>query len=162
MGVLHSRATLTPSRLVLIGTVLVVSLATTAVFAQAITGHIAAMHAPSADVVVTDYEVTDDDRLEVTVRFHNPATRKLDLEVARVNAYVDGEQVTDGTTSSLGDAAVRSGETKPITWPLGLREGGPERLRNADPEQVEIRGKLKVKVVDELVYVPVGGMEVAG
>lgn len=152
--------TLSPKALVVVGAFLVVSLATTAAFAQAITGHVAAMHAPSADVTVTGYEVTDD-RLELTVRFHNPAIRDVELSVAQLNVYVDGQQVSDGTTSRLETTTVPSEVTETVTVPVGLREGGPERLRNADSGAIEIRGDLKVYVGDELVYVPVDQTGVA-
>lgn len=161
MRVPYSRAELTPRDVVLIAAFAAVTLATTVVFAQAITGHVAAKHAASADVVITDYEVTDD-RLELTVRFHNPAIRDVDLHVAQVNAYVDGEMVSDGTVSRLDEVTIPSEETRTVTLPIDLREGGAERLRNADPDRIEVRGLLKVLVVDETVHVRVDGTEVSG
>jgi LEA14-like dessication related protein len=159
MRVPDTHRELTTRRLLLVGSFLLVSVATTAVFAQAMTGHLAAMHAPSMEVTVTDYEVTDDDALDVTLNVHNPTMKELDLEAARVNIYIDGEQMTDGVTSRFGDVTVEPDETKQVTISRGFREGGADRLRNADPEQVEIRGMLRVYVVNEKVDVPVDGME---
>lgn len=161
MRALDSRAAMTTSRLLIVGAFLVVTLVTTAAFAQAVTGHLAAMHAPSADVAVVGYEVTDDDTLEVTLRVHNPTIEEFELGTARMNAYVEGDQVTDGTTSSFADVAVRPDETKRVTVPLGLREGVADSIRDADPGRIEIRGKLRVFVVDEMVYVPVAETEVS-
>jgi LEA14-like dessication related protein len=156
-----ARTELTTRRLVLVGTFLLVAGLTTVLFAQAVTGHLASMHVQGADVTVVDYDVTDDGGFDLTVRIHNPTVRDVELTGARMNAYVDGEQVTDGTTASMDLVTIESDETKRVTIPLGLREGGADRLRNADPEQVEVRGALKVYVVDELVNVPVRGTGVA-
>lgn len=157
-----ARGQLTTRRLLLVGTFLLVAGVTTALFAQAVTGHLAAMHVEEADVTVVEYDVTEDGGLDLTVRVHNPTVRDVELSGARMNVYVDGEQVTDGTTASIDPVTVASGETKRVTIPLGLREDGADRLRDADPERMGSRGSLKVYVVDELVHVPVGGMEVAG
>lgn len=159
MRVPDTRVELTPRRLVLVASFLLVSVATTAVFAQAMTGHLAAMHAPSADVTVVDYEVTDDDALDVTLRIHNPTVKDFELDSARINFYVDGVQVTEGVTSRFDDGTVEPDETKRVTISLGFREGGGDQLRNADSEQVEIRGMLRVYVVDERVDVQVADAE---
>lgn len=153
---------LSTRRLVLVGAFLIVAGATAALFAQAATGHLAAMHVQGADATVVDYEVTDDGALDLTVRIHNPTVRDVELTGARMNVYVDGQQVTDGTTASIDDVTVESGETKRVKIPLGLREAGDDRLRNADPDQLGVRGRLKIYVGDELVNLAIGGMEVAG
>jgi LEA14-like dessication related protein len=150
------------SRLVLIGVFLLVTGATTAMFAQAATGHLAAMHAPDAEVTVVNYESTDDGSLDLTLRIHNPTIKDLQLVNARMNVYVDGAQVSDGTTSSFEEGGtIEPGESKQVTVPLGLRDGGRERLQNADSEQITVRGKLRMSVIDEPVTVPIDGMEVA-
>lgn len=146
---------LTTGRLLLVSAFLLVSIATTGLFAQAMTGHLAAMHAPSADVTVSDYEITEDRTLELALRFHNPTVGDLELGSALVNVYVDGEMVTDGTTTSFGDVTVPAGGTRTVTGELGLREGTADSLRNADPEQIETKGRIKVYVIDEMVYVNV-------
>lgn len=148
---------LTTRRLLLVGAFLLVSVATTAVFAQTMTGHVAAMQAPSADVTVADYEIVEDRTLELSLRFHNPTLRGLELGPALVNVYVDGEAVTDGTTTSLGDVTVPAGETRTVTGEFGLREGSADALRNADAEQIEMKGRIKAFVADEMVYVNVDG-----
>ena len=152
------RVELTPKRLLLVGSFLLVSVATTAVFAQAMTGHLAAMHAPSADVTVADYEVTDDDALHVTLRVHNPTMKEFELVYIRVRANVDGELVTVATRSML-DGALQSGETKTVTVRLEFRDGGAETFRNAGPDQIEFEGTIRVRIVEEMVFVPVDGME---
>lgn len=154
MRVPDSPAGLSTRRLALVAVFLVVFGATTVAFAQAVTGHVAAMHAPSSDVTVVDYEVTDDDHLRLTLRIHNPTMKDLQLTVAQLNAYVGGEQATDGTTTRF-DAVVPSGETTSVTLRLGLETGGPDLLRDADSSQVAFEGRLKAYVVDERVYVPV-------
>lgn len=158
MRVPSTRVELTPRRLVLVGSFLLVSVATTAVFAQAMGGHLAAMHAPSADVTVVDYEVTDDDALDVTLRVHNPTVKDFELDSVRLNYYVDGEQVTEGVTVWFDGVTVEPDETKRVTISLGFRDGA-DRFRNADSEQVETRGMLRVYVVDERVTVPVADTE---
>ena len=152
-----TRVELTPRRLVLVGSFLLVSVATTAVFAQAMTGHLAAMGAPGSDVTIVDYEVTDD-ALDVTLRIHNPTMKEFDLVSARVRANVDGELVTVATRAML-DGIVQSGETKTVTVRLDFREGGEERFRNADPDQIEMEGMIRVQITEEQVSVPVDGME---
>lgn len=159
MRVPDSRAELSTRRLVLVGVFLVVLGATTVTFAQAVSGHLAAMHAPSSDATVVDYEVGDDDRLHLTLQIYNPTVKDLRFEAAQLNAYVDGEQATDGTVTRF-DAVVGSEETKNVTIRLGLRDGGADRLRDADPASVEIAGRLEAYVVDEQVYVPLDGGEV--
>lgn len=150
------------SRLVLVGVFLLVTGATTAMFAQAATGHLAAMQAPDTEVTVVDYEITDEESLELTLRIHNPTIEALELGNARMNVYVDGAQVSDGTTSSFDDgSAIEPDETRRVTIPLGLRDDGGERLRNADAEQITVSGQLRAYVVDEPVTVPIDGMEVA-
>ncbi|WP_132057552.1 hypothetical protein [Halorussus amylolyticus] len=141
------------ARHLLVGAFLVVAVATAAMFAQAATGHVASMHATSANVTVADYDVTDGDRLDLTLRVHNPTIRDLELGPALVNAYVDGEQTTDGTTTTFDGGPIPADETVEITGTLGLREAGGDRLRSAD--RVEVRGRLKVFVGDELIYVRV-------
>lgn len=145
---------LTTRRLVLVASFLLASVATTAVFAQAMTGHLAAMHAPSADVTVADYEVTDDGTLDVTLRIHNPTMKELELVSSRVRANVDGELVTVATRILL-DGTVPSGETKTVTVPLEFREGGEERFRSVGPDRIEMEGQIKVQIVEELVSVTV-------
>lgn len=152
---------LTPRDLVLASVYLIVAGATAVLFAQAATGHLAAMHVQGADATVVDYSVTDDGSLELAVRIDNPTVRDVELTGARLNAYVDGEQVTDGTTARLDDVTIESGETERVLIPLGLREGGPDAVRSAAPEELEVRGQLKVFVDDELVNVPIDGVEVA-
>lgn len=146
---------LTTGRLLLVGAFLLVSVATTGMFVQTMTGHLAAMHAPSADVTVSDYEIVEDRTLELSLRFHNPTVGDLELGPALMNVYVDEEMVTDGTTTSFGDVTVPAGETRTVTGELGLREGTADALRNADPEQIETKGRIQVYVVDEMVYVNV-------
>ena len=157
MRVPSTRVELTPKRLVLVGSFLLVSVATTAVFAQAMTGHLVAMHAPSADVTVADYEITDD-ALDVTLRVHNPTMKEFELVYTKVRANVDGDLVTVGTRVML-DGVVPAGETKTVTVRLDFRDGGAETFRNADPDQIEMEGTIRVQIVEELVYVPVDGME---
>jgi LEA14-like dessication related protein len=148
--------------LALVGVFLLVTGATTAVFAQAATGHLAAMQAPETEVTVVNYEINDEGSLDLILRIHNPTIEDLELGNARMNMYVDGAQVSDGTTSSFDDGGtIETGETKQVTVPLGLRDDGSERLRNADPEAVTVRGQLRMYVVDEPVTVPIDGMEVA-
>jgi LEA14-like dessication related protein len=155
-----ARTELTTRRLVLVGTFLLVAGVTAALFAQAVTGHLASMHVEGADVTVVDYDVTDDGGLDLTLRIDNPTVRDVELVGGRINAYADGDQVTDGTTSSLDPITIESGETKQVTFPLGLRESGDDRLRNADPAQIEVRGALKVYVVEKMVHVPIRGLGV--
>ncbi len=143
----------------LVGAFVLVFGATTVAFAQAASGHLAAIHAPNADVTVVDYEVTDDGLLDVTLRVHNPTVRAIAVPVAQMNAYVDGEQVSDGTTTRLDGVAVGSGATRNVTVPLDLREGGAERLASADAGQVSVEGQLKGKVGSETVYVSLDGAE---
>lgn len=158
MRVPDSRAELSTRRLALVAAFLLVFGATTVAFAQAVTGHLAAMHAPTSDVTVADYEVTDDDALRVTFQIHNPTTKDLDLSVGQLNAYVDGEQVTDGTTTPL-TGTVPSGETENVPVTLDLRDGGADRLRNADHESVSIEGRIQAYIVDEMVYLSVDSTE---
>lgn len=147
---------LTVGRLLLVSTFLLLSVATTAVFAQAMTGHLASMHAPSTDVTVSDHEISENRTLELTLRLHNPTVGDLELGSALLNVYVDGEMITDGTsTSSFGDVTVPSGETRTVTGELRLREGTVGRLRNADPERIETKGRIKVYVVNEMIYINV-------
>jgi len=153
---------LTTRRIVLVGTFLCLLGGTSVAFAQVTTGHLAAMHVQSSEITVVDYEVTDDHRLRLTVRMQNPTAKDVDVGTAQLNAYVDGEQVTDGTVTRLDDASVPAEETADLTISLGLRDGVADRLRNADPEQVEIQGRFKVYVVEEMVYVSLDGMEVDG
>ncbi|WP_115862318.1 hypothetical protein [Halorussus litoreus] len=153
---------LTTRRIVLVGTFLCLFGGTSVAFAQVTTGHLAAMHVQSSEITVIDYEVADDDKLHLTVRMHNPTTKDVDVGTAQLNAYVDGEQVTDGTTTRLDDASVPSEETTDLKIPLELRDGVADRLRNADPEQVEIEGRFKTYVVEEMVYVSLDGTEVDG
>lgn len=158
MRVPRSRLEASPRRLAVIATFLVVFGATAVAFAGAVTGHLAAMHASGSDVTIVDYEVTDDDRLELTLRVHNPTLRDVDIGRAQLNAYVDGEQVTDGTTTRF-EATVPSEETTNVTVRLGLREGGAERLRNADAGAISVEGQLRGFVVEEQVYLPLDGWE---
>ncbi|WP_137287138.1 LEA type 2 family protein [Halorussus salinisoli] len=158
----ESRAEMTTKRLLLVGSFLLVSVVTTAAFAQAVTGHLAAMHAPSADVTVVGHEVVDD-RLDVTVRVHNPTVKNLELGTVLVNVYVGGEQVTDGTTSrTRDDVTVPPHETERVTFPLRLREGMADRFRDADPAEVEMRGRIDAYVVEEMVYLSVEETGVSG
>lgn len=151
-------AELTTRRLLVVGGFLVVALVTTAAFAQAMTGHLGAMHAPNADVTIVDYEVTDDDALDVTLRVHNPTMKEFELVSSRVRANVDGELVTIATRTML-DGVVPSGETKAVTVRLDFREDGEEKFRNAGPDQIEMEGMLKVQIVEEQVSVTIEGME---
>jgi len=149
----------TTKRVALAGAFLLVFGVTTVTFAQAVSGHIAAMQAPSADVTAVDYEVTDDG-LDVTLQVHNPTTEAIAVPVAQVNAYVDDEMVSEGTSTRLDGVAVDSGATQNVTVPLDFRDGGLERLQTADAGQVEVRGQLKSKVVEETVYLSVDRTEV--
>lgn len=146
------------TRRLLVVAYLLVALVTTAAFAQAVTGHLAAMHAPSAEPSVVDYEVTDEGALDVTLHVHNPTMRDLELVSSRVRANVDGELSTVATRTIL-DGVVPSGETKEVTVRLDFREGGEERFRNAGPEQITMEGTLKVRIVEEIVSVQIEGME---
>lgn len=153
------RAELTTRRLVLVGAFVLVAGVTTVLFAQAVTGHLASMHAPSADVTITDYEVTDDDdALDVTLRVHNPTMKEFELVSGRIRANVDSELVTVAVRNLLDDV-VPPGETKTVTVRLDFREGGEERFRNAGPDRIEMEGTIKVKIVEEQVSVPLDGME---
>ena len=148
--------------LVLVGVFLLVTGVTTAMFAQAATGHLAAMQAPETEVTVVNYEINDEGSLDLTLRIHNPTIEDLRLGNARMNLYADGVQVTDGTTSSFDDGGtIEPDETRQVTVPLGLRDGGSERLQNTDPDAVTVRGQLRMYVIDESVTVPIDGMEVA-
>lgn len=152
----------TTRRLVLLSVFLLVTAATAVVFAQASTGHLAAMHASDTEATVVDYDVDDEGALDLTLRVHNPTIEALELENVRMNVYADGAQVTDGTTASFGDdGTVEPDETERVTITLGLRDGGGERLRNADRGEITVRGRLRVYVVDERVDVRIDGMEVA-
>lgn len=152
-----SSAELTTRRLLVVGVFLLVTLVTTAAFAQAMTGHLVAMHAPNADVTVADYEVTDD-ALDVTLHVHNPTMKDLELVSSRVRANVDGELVTVATRTML-DGVAPSGETQAVTVRLDFREGGEERFRNAGPDQIEMSGMIKVRIVEEQISVRIQGME---
>jgi len=150
------------SHLVLVGVFLLVTGVTTAMFAQAATGHLAAMQAPETEVTVVNYEMNDEGSLDLTLRIHNPTIEDLRLGNARMNLYADGVQVTDGTTSSFDDGGtIEPDETRQVTVPLGLRDDGSERLRNTDPDAVTVRGQLRMYVIDEPVTIPIDGMEVA-
>lgn len=151
------RVQLTTKRLVLVGAFLVVAGFTTVLFAQAVTGHHASMHAPSTDVTITDYEVTDDG-LDVTLRVQNPTMKELTLVSSRVRATVDGELVTVATRTIL-DGVVGPGETKTLTVRLDFRDGGAERFRNAGSDRIEMEGSIKIQIVEEDITVPVDGME---
>lgn len=137
---------------------LVVALVTTAIFAQAVTGHHATMQAPTTDVTVVDYETTDDGALDVTLRVHNPTTKEFELVSSRIRANVDGELVTVATRAML-DGVVSPDETKSVTVRLDFREGGEERFRNADPDQIEFEGTIRVRIVEELISVRVSETE---
>lgn len=151
---------LTTRRIVLVGAFLFLLGGTSVAFAQVTTGHLASMQVQSSEITVVDYEVTDDDRLRLTVRMHNPTAKDVDVGTAQLNAYVDGEQATDGTVTRLDDVTVPSEETSDVTILLGLADGSADRLRDADAEQVEIEGRFKMYVVEEMVYVSLDGMEV--
>lgn len=159
MRTLDDRAE-TTTRLLLVGAFLVVALVTTAAFAQALTGHVASMHAPSADATVVGYELTDDDRLEVTLRVSNPTMKAYELESSSVRVTVDGELVTEGTRTML-DATVPAGESKRATARLDFREGGVERFRSADSGRIGVEGRIRLKIVEEPVLVDVDDSEVA-
>lgn len=160
MSVLDDSAEMTTGRLVVVA-FLAVTLVTTAAFAQVMTGHVAAMQAPSADVVVTDYRVTDDERLEVSLGVHNPTIREFELVSSSLRARVDGELVTEATRTML-DGTVPSGGTEEVTVRLDFREGGAERFRTADSDRIGLEGRFRVAVGEELVLVEIEGSEVAG
>ena len=159
MRVLDDSAELTTKRFLVVA-FLVVTLVTTAAFAQAMAGHVASMHAPSADATVVEYAVTDDDRLEATLRIHNPTVKEFELVSGSVRARVDGELVTVGTRTML-DGSVPAGETKNVTVRLDFREGGAGRFRSADPDRIEMEGRVKVQIVEEQVLVQIDDAEVA-
>lgn len=150
----------TTKRVALAGAFLLVFSVTTVAFAQAVSGHIAAMQAPSADVTAVDYEVTDDDGLDVTLQIDNPTTKAIAIPTAQVNAYLGDRILSEGTSVRLDGASVDAKSTENVTVPLDFREGGLERFRSADAGQVEIRGQLKSKVVEETVYLSVDRTEV--
>ena len=149
----------TAKRVALASAFLLVFGATTVAFGQTVSGHVAAMQAPSADVTVVDYEVTDDGGLDVTLQVHNPTMKAIGIPVAQINAYVDDELISEGTSTRLDGVSVDAGSTGNVTVPLDLRDGGMERLRSADAGQVEIRGQFKSKIVKETVYISVDRTE---
>lgn len=161
MSVLDDGTETTMTMRLLVVAFLVLTLVTTAAFAQAMTGHVASMHAPSAEATAVEYAVTDDDRLEVTLRIHNPTIREFELVSSSVRARVDGELVTEATRTML-DGRVPAGESKRVTARLDFREGGAERLRSADSARVEVEGRIRVRIGEELVLVEIDGAEVAG
>lgn len=153
---------LTARRLVLVGSFLLVMGVTAAMFAQAATGHLAAMHATDTEVAIVDYEVSNEVTLDLTLRVHNPTIKDLDFGNARMNVYVDGAQVTDGTTSSFENGgSIEPSGTEQVTVSLGLRDGSGERLQNADPEQVTVSGRIRMYVVEEPVEVPIDDLGVS-
>ena len=158
MRALDNRAETPTSRLLVVGAFLLVTLVTTAAFAQAMTGHVASMHAPSADATVTDYAVTDDDRLEVTLRIHNPTMKEFELVSSSVRARVDGELVTVARRTML-DGTVPSGGTKNVTVRLDFRDGGEERFRSAESDRIGLEGRLNVRIVEERVLVTIDDEE---
>lgn len=160
MSILDDPAEMTTRRLFVVVAFLVVTLVTTAAFAQAMTGHVASMHAPSADATAVEYAVTDDDRLEVTLRVPNPTMKEFELVSSSVRATVDGELVTEATRTML-DGTVPAGESKRVNARLDFREGGVERFRSADSDRIEIEGRIKVRIVDELVLVDIDDAEAA-
>lgn len=152
-----ARSVLRPDRPLLVTLVVATAVVTLWLFVPTMSGHIATMNVGSVDVTVTEYAVSDGgEHLSVTLEVHNPTRRAVVFYSGLLHAADGRAQLSDGTTTGLGETTVPPGGTVEITANIDLAPERASRARRAvESGSVALSGKLRGEIGNEGVTVPV-------